>query len=62
MLCFKKPMKTLCVFVVCVMVVGCSGPGGPAQRAGAAVDGALYKVGEGISKVGNKLEDAATGQ
>lgn len=55
-------MKTLCVLVVCVMAIGCSGPGGPAQRAGAAVDGALYKVGEGISKVGNKLEDAATGE
>ena len=55
-------MKTLLVLIVCVVAVSCSGPGGPAQRAGAAVDGAIYKVGEGISKVGNKIEGAAAGE
>lgn len=56
------PMKSLLVLLVCTFAVGCSGPGGPAQRAGAAVDGAIYKVGEGISKVGNKIEGAAAGE
>jgi len=55
-------MKTLLVLLVCGVAVCCSGRGGPAQRAGAAVDGAIYKVGEGISKVGNKIEGAAAGE
>ncbi|MEI8294067.1 MAG: hypothetical protein WCG66_08770 [bacterium] len=49
----------LLVVVSCLAVVGCSGPGGPAQRAGAAVDHAVYKVGEGISTVGKKIEGTA---
>ena len=55
-------MKTLLVLLVCGVALSYSGPGGPAQRAGAAVDGAIYKVGEGISKVGNKIEGAAAGE
>ena len=55
-------MKSFLVFLVCSFAVACSGPGGPAQRAGAAVDGAIYKVGEGISKVGSKIEGAASGE
>ena len=47
------------LFVSCFFVLGCSGPGGPAQRAGAAVDNAVYKVGEGISTVGKKIEGSA---
>jgi hypothetical protein len=58
----RGPMKTLLVLLVCGVALSCSGPGGPAQRAGAAVDGAIYKVGEGISKVGNKIEGAAAGE
>ena len=58
----ETPMKTFLVLLVCSFAVGCSGPGGPAQGAGAAVDGAIYKVGEGISKVGSKIEGAASGE
>ena len=58
----ESPMKYLLVVFVALFVVGCSGPGGPAQRAGAAVDGAIYKVGEGISHVGSKIEGAASGE
>jgi hypothetical protein len=53
-----KPFALLLV-VSSFFVLGCSGPGGPAQRAGAAVDNAVYKVGEGISTVGQKIEGSA---
>jgi hypothetical protein len=54
----KKRMKTTALLFVasCIFLIGCSGPGGPAQRAGAAVDNAVHKVGEGISTVGEKIE------
>jgi hypothetical protein len=52
-------MKILLPLLLAVVLVGCSGPGGPAQRAGAAVDNVVYKVGEGVSKVGEKIEGAA---
>ena len=52
-------MKALLTLLAAVVLVGCSGPGGPAQRAGTAVDNAVYKVGEGISTVGEKIEGAA---
>jgi hypothetical protein len=52
-------MKSIFLILASLVFVGCSGPGGPAQRAGAAVDNAVYKVGEGISKVGNKIEGAS---
>jgi hypothetical protein len=40
-------------------LVACSGPGGPAQRAGRSVDNAVYDVGSGIENVGQKIERAA---
>ena len=49
-------MKPILLLLASLVFVGCSGPGGPAQRAGGAVDNAVYKVGEGISKVGEKIE------
>jgi hypothetical protein len=56
----KKIMKhALLAFISFSILTACSGPGGPAQRAGAAVDHAVYKVGEGISSVGNKIENSA---
>lgn len=55
---FMKSLAFL-LLVSCFFVLGCSGPGGPAQRAGAAVDNAVYKVGEGISTVGKKIEGSA---
>ncbi len=52
-------MKPILFILASLVFIGCSGPGGPAQRAGAAVDNAVYKVGEGISKVGDKIEGAS---
>lgn len=52
-------MKPFLILLASIVFVGCSGPGGPAQRAGAAVDRTVYKVGEGISKVGEKIEGAS---
>jgi len=52
-------MKILLPLLAAMVLVGCSGPGGPAQRAGAAVDNAMYKVGEGVTKFGEKIEGAA---
>ena len=40
------------------ILTACCGPGGPAQRAEAAWDQALYQVGEGISSVGKKIENS----
>ena len=51
--------SVLLLVASCLLVIGCSGPGGPAQRAGAAVDNAVYKVGEGISTVGQKIENSS---
>jgi predicted small secreted protein len=58
---YVSRMKSLAflLLVSCFFVLGCSGPGGPAQRAGAAVDNAVYKVGEGISTVGKKIEGSS---
>ncbi|MFZ4775412.1 MAG: hypothetical protein ACOYM3_08625 [Terrimicrobiaceae bacterium] len=52
-------MKFTILILSAFVLMGCSGPGGPAQRAGAAVDHAVYKVGEGITKTGQKIERAA---
>jgi len=52
-----KRISLLLVFPL--LLVACSGQGGPAQRAGASVDHAMYKVGEGISTVGKKIEASA---
>jgi hypothetical protein len=52
-------MQPILLILISLVFVGCSGPGGPAQRAGAAVDNAVYKVGEGITKVGEKIEGAS---
>jgi hypothetical protein len=55
----KIPMKFLLPLLAAVALVGCSGPGGPVQRAGTAVDNAIYKVGEGVTNVGEKIEGTA---
>jgi len=52
-------VKHVLILIVPFVFIGCSGPGGPGQRAGAAVDHAVYKVGEGITTVGKKLETSA---
>lgn len=52
-------MKTIAFVLATFALMGCSGPGGPAQRAGAAVDHAVYKVGEGVENVGQKIERSA---
>jgi hypothetical protein len=40
-------------------VLGCRGPGGPMERAGRSVDNAVYDVGTGIKKAGQKVQQAA---
>ena len=52
-------MKSIILMFLAFVLLGCSGPGGPAQRAGAAVDHAVYKVGEGIETTGQKIESSA---
>lgn len=42
-----------------VVLTSCRGGGGPATRAGRGVDHAVYKVGSGVKKVGEKIEEAA---
>lgn len=47
--------------VVLVMAVSaaCSGPGGPGQRAGRAVDRGIYNVGAGVERTGQAIENVA---
>jgi hypothetical protein len=52
---------TLVILALGVLLAACSGPGGPATRAGRAVDRAVYHVGTGIAKTGQTIENAATG-
>jgi hypothetical protein len=40
-------------------LTSCYGPGGPATRAGRAVDHAVSHVGEGIERTGDAIQDAA---
>jgi hypothetical protein len=40
-------------------VVACRGPGGPMERAGRSVDNAVYDVGTGIKKAGQKVQKVA---
>ena len=57
---YRESMKRISLLlVVPLLLAACSGQGGPAQRAGASVDHAMYKVGEGISTVGKKIEASA---
>lgn len=52
-------MKTIASFLIVVVVfslASCRGSGGPMTRAGRGVDHAFEKTGEGISKVGRKIE------
>jgi hypothetical protein len=53
-------VKSIFAFVVLALaIVGCSGPGGPMERAGRGVDNAVYDVGTGIKKTGQKIQRAA---
>jgi hypothetical protein len=52
-----KGIIALAVFVLAVL--GCRGPGGPMERAGRGVDNAVYDVGTGIKKAGQKVQQAA---
>jgi hypothetical protein len=45
--------------VLSLAVLGCRGPGGPMERAGRAVDNAVYDVGTGIKKTGQEIQQAA---
>jgi predicted small secreted protein len=53
-------VKVIFALVVSIFaVVGCRGPGGPMERAGRSVDNAVYDVGTGVKKAGQKIQDAA---
>ena len=45
--------------LLALTVVGCRGPGGPMERAGRSVDNAVYDVGTGVKKAGQKIQQAA---
>jgi hypothetical protein len=44
------------LMALALAVVGCSGPGGPMERAGRSVDNAVYDVGTGIKKAGQRIQ------
>ncbi|HEY5814219.1 MAG TPA: hypothetical protein VIT23_16380 [Terrimicrobiaceae bacterium] len=52
-------MRTIFLMILVVAVIGCKGPGGPMERAGRGVDNAVYDVGSGIKKTGQKIQQAA---
>jgi hypothetical protein len=57
---YFSPMKGIFTLLVLTLaVVGCSGAGGPMERAGRAVDNAVYDVGTGIKRAGQKIQRAA---
>jgi hypothetical protein len=57
---YSEPVKGIFALVVLTLVfVGCSGSGGPVERAGRSVDNAIYDVGTGIKKTGQKIQQAA---
>jgi hypothetical protein len=53
-----KSIILLSLFVV-VCFTSCRGGGGPATRVGRGVDHAFYKVGGGVKRVGQGIENAA---
>lgn len=53
----KATLTLVCLSVL--FLVNCRGAGGPATRAGRGVDHAVSKVGTGVKKVGQKIENAA---
>jgi hypothetical protein len=57
---YRQPVKGIFAFLVLTLAVaGCGGPGGPVERAGRAVDNAVYDVGTGIKKTGQKIQQVA---
>jgi len=53
-------MKTLILFIALALFsVSCSGPGGPATRTGRTVDRGVEKVGQGVERTGEKIQDIA---
>lgn len=50
---------TFALAIVILTVAACRGPGGPMERAGRTVDDAVYDVGTGIKKAGQKVQEAA---
>lgn len=53
----KATHLLLCLSLL--VLTSCRGGGGPATRAGRGVDHAVYKVGSGVKKVGEKIEATA---
>ncbi|MDZ4405622.1 hypothetical protein [Prosthecobacter sp.] len=54
-------MKTLLIplFLVTLTLTACRGGGGPATRVGRGVDHAFSKVGHGVQKAGQAIENTA---
>lgn len=49
----------LALALLALTLLGCRGPGGPMERAGRSVDNAVYDVGTGVKKAGQKIQHAA---
>jgi hypothetical protein len=63
-LCIHFLMKVAAISVNIVLALGftaCRAPGGPLQRAGRTVDHTVYKVGGGVQRTGQSIENTATG-
>ena len=57
---YAQRMKGIFAFLVLMLAVAsCRGPNGPVERAGRSVDDAVYEVGTGIKKTGEKIQEAA---
>ncbi|HEY5895562.1 MAG TPA: hypothetical protein VIT91_20265 [Chthoniobacterales bacterium] len=53
-------MKALiAVCIAAILMAGCYGPGGPAQRTGRTIDHGAAKVGEAVEKTGEKIQETA---
>ena len=56
------PHMKIIASILCLTVLtlsACRGGGGPATRVGRGIDHAFYKTGQGIEKVGRKIEGTA---
>jgi hypothetical protein len=57
---YSSDVKAILALVVLgLATTGCHGPGGPMERAGRSVDDAVYDVGRGVRKAGQKIQQVA---
>jgi hypothetical protein len=55
----NRVKAVLALAILALSLVGCHGPGGPMERAGRSVDDAVYDVGTGLKRAGQKVQEAA---